>query len=127
MAKTTDSKYYRGVGRRKSAVAQVRLMTGTGQFIINGVNSPPAKRWLRPLIVSGKQEGYDISVVVRGGGFNSQSEAVALGISRALLHMDDSLKSTLRKAGLVTRDPRIKERMKPGLKRARKAPQWSKR
>jgi small subunit ribosomal protein S9 len=128
MAKAaTPTKYHRGVGRRKSAVAQVRIVPGSGQFTINNEKTAPKSQWIRPLSLVGKQETSDISVIVRGGGMSGQSDAITLGIARALIMMDESFKTTLRKAGLVTRDPRVKERKKPGLKRARKAPQWSKR
>jgi small subunit ribosomal protein S9 len=127
MAKAETLNYHWGVGRRKSAVAQVRILNGTGQFTINDKKVTPQPQWLRPLDLLGKRESSDITVVVRGGGMSGQSEAITLGIARALIRSDDTLKTTLRKAGLVTRDPRVKERKKPGLKRARKAPQWSKR
>ncbi len=128
MAKTaTPLTYYKGIGRRKSAVAQVRIVPGSGQFTINDAKVNPTPQWLRPLSLLGKQDTMDISVVVRGGGFSSQGDAITLGIARALVHMDGEFKTTLRKAGLVTVDARVKERKKPGLKRARKAPQWSKR
>lgn len=128
MATAQETKtYYRGVGRRKTAVAQVRLIPGSGQFTINNEKSEPKLAWLRPLGLLGKKEDIDVSVIVRGGGMSSQEEAITLGIARALITMDDTYKPTLRKAGLVTVDARVKERKKPGLKRARKAPQWSKR
>jgi small subunit ribosomal protein S9 len=124
---STKSHYNKGLGRRKTAVAQVRLLSGSGQFTINGEVVEPKSQWLRPLALLGKKESTDITVVVRGGGMTSQADAITLGIARALIEQDETFKPTLRKAGLVTRDPRVKERKKPGLKRARKAPQWSKR
>ncbi|HEY1075031.1 MAG TPA: 30S ribosomal protein S9 [Patescibacteria group bacterium] len=128
MAKTeTSNAYFTGVGRRKTAVAQIRVMSGSGQFTFNGEKTDPHHAWVRPLDLVGKKDSTDVSIVVRGGGFASQDDAISLGIARALVTMDDTLKPTLRKAGLVTVDARVKERKKPGLKRARKAPQWSKR
>src|SRR5689334_6980031 len=110
MAKLTQSTYKYGTGRRKSAVAQVRLMDGSGQFTLNNEKISPRPQWLRPLSLVGKDTSTDISVIVRGGGMTGQSDAITLGIARALIRLDESLKPTLRKAGLVTRDPRIKER-----------------
>jgi len=128
MAKTeTPAPYHWGVGRRKSAVAQVRLTTGSGQFMLNNEKVTPMPQWTKPLELVGKRENTDVSIIVRGGGMTGQQEAITLGIARAIIRGEEELKPTLRKAGLVTRDPREKERMKPGLKRARKAPQWSKR
>ncbi len=128
MAKVaTSTQYHLGIGRRKSAVAQVRLTSGTGQFSLNSEKVTPEELWTKPLSLVGKQESTDVSIVVRGGGFSSQSGAITLGIARALVELDETLKQTLRKAGFVTVDARVKERKKPGLKGARKAPQWSKR
>ena len=122
-----DPHYHPGLGRRKSAVAQVRIMPGNGQFSYNNEKTTPKSDWLRPLLLVGRNENTDVSIIVRGGGYASRDDAITLGITRALIKLDADFKSTLRKAGLVTRDPRVKERKKPGLKRARKAPQWSKR
>lgn len=127
MPTKTTPIYYKGVGRRKSAVAQTRLLPGNGSFTVNGVKVEPKAQWLKPLELVGKRESTDVSIIVRGGGFSSQSDAITLGIARAIIDSDDTLKPTMRKAGLVTVDARVKERKKPGLKRARKAPQWSKR
>lgn len=128
MAKSANTtQYYSGVGRRKTAVAQVRLTTGSGQFSVNSTKVTPKDDWMHPLSLVGKSDNLDVSVVVRGGGMSSQTEAITLGIARALLKTDETFKSTLRKANLITVDGRVKERKKPGLKRARKAPQWSKR
>jgi small subunit ribosomal protein S9 len=124
---TTTSAFYTGVGRRKTAVAQARVLAGNGAFTVNNETVAPQGVWLKPLSLVGKRENLDVSVVVRGGGITSQSEAIGLAIARALVRMDNTLKTTLRKAGLVTVDARVKERKKPGLKRARKAPQWAKR
>ncbi len=126
-AEATQPNFYHSVGRRKTAVAQVRLQTGTGQFMVNHEKIAPDPSWTRPLQLTGKNDSTDISVIVRGGGISSQSQAIILGIARALVAFDASFKSTLRKAGFITVDARVKERKKPGLKRARKAPQWAKR
>ena len=126
--------YFHGTGRRKSAVAQVRLSPGNGAIIINGM--PYEERFprlehrqgiVKPLVVTANSDKYNISVKVAGGGISGQSDAISLGISRALVRTNEKLKSILREHELLTRDPRIKERKKPGLKRARKAPQFTKR
>ena len=131
MAKQT---YYQKVGRRKTAVAQVRLTEGGGAIIVNGV--PHEERFPRlahrqaiekPLILTQNQQKYSVMVKVAGGGVTGQSGAIAHGIARALIEIDDKLKPVLRQNGLLTRDSRVKERKKPGLKRARKAPQYTKR
>ncbi len=124
---TVVKKFNPGLGRRKTAVAQVRILPGNGQFTMNGEKVTAHDAWMKPLTLVGKNESMDVTIVVRGGGMSSQSQAVTLGIARALIDLDESFKSTLRKAGLVTVDARVKERKKPGLKRARKAPQWAKR
>jgi small subunit ribosomal protein S9 len=127
-------KFYEGVGRRKSAVARVRLFSGAGGIT---VNEKPANEYfplpsllnvaVSPLKSTQNEERFTVTVLVRGGGPVGQSDAVALGLARALLAADGNFKGTLRKAGLLTRDPREKERKKPGLKRARKAKQYTKR
>ena len=130
-----EGKYYYGLGRRKTAVASVRLYKGNGEVVVNGKSEKDyfgglemlIKKMSSPLALTGNQGKFNISATVRGGGISAHADAIMLGISRALLVMDTELKSTLRKGGLLTRDPRIKERKKPGLKRARKAPQFSKR
>jgi len=125
--KTAD-KYFYGTGRRKSAIAQVRIMPGTGNMKINNKEiTEPNSEYLAPLVSTSTAGKFDITVIVRGGGFRSQIEAIRHGISRALVVFDAELKSSLRKLGYMTRDPREKERKKPGLKRARRAPQFSKR
>jgi small subunit ribosomal protein S9 len=126
--------YVASVGRRKEASARAKLVAGKGEYTING---KPAKDYfgneilvkvsLSPLEILSKGDKYDIFVKVSGGGKNGQADAIRHAISRALVKEDESVKSTLRKAGYITRDPRAKERKKPGLKRARKAPQFSKR
>lgn len=127
--------YYEGIGRRKASTARVRLMNGSGAFV---VNQKPAEAYfprlgdleaiLAPLSAAGENPSIlDITVVVRGGGVTGQTDAVQLGVARALVKMNPDLRSTMRKGGYLTRDPRIKERKKPGLKRARKAPTYTKR
>lgn len=126
--KKMEKKYFVGIGRRKTANAQVRLHSGKGKFFINEKEIDAIDdRISNPLVLTGQLGKFDTTIIVRGGGFNSQAEAIALGVARALIDFDETLKPTLRKSGLVTRDPREKERKKPGLKRARKAPQWQKR
>jgi small subunit ribosomal protein S9 len=127
-------RYYYGTGRRKEAVAQVRLYPGTGSVIVNG---KPAEEYFTrdidifrlrgPLQATGMGDRFNIMVRVTGGGITGQAEAIRHGIARALLEADPELRPVLRKAGYLTRDPRVKERKKPGLKRARKAPQYTKR
>lgn len=120
-------KFSTGIGRRKSAVARVRLTAGKGHFTIAGELASPLNNWLRPLRLVGHHEDIDAAIILRGGGRSSRAQAVTLALARALVKWDESFKTTLRKAGLLTVDARVKERKKPGLKRARKAPQWQKR
>jgi small subunit ribosomal protein S9 len=127
-------KYTASVGRRKEASARAKLVSGKGEFTINGKqakdylgNERLVKRALAPLEALSFSGKYDIFVKVTGGGKTGQSEAIRHAIARALVKEDETVKPTLRKAGYITRDPRAKERKKPGLKRARKAPQFSKR
>ncbi len=136
IVKTKDTgKYYSGVGRRKSAIAQVRLTAkGTGIIMVNGkkLNEyfPEAlsqEMVIAPLKLTNSSGKVDISVIVRGGGKIGQAQAIRHGISRALEHFDKELRKTLKVAGFMKRDARIKERKKPGLRRARRAPQWAKR
>lgn len=128
MTKEIEKKYFYGTGRRKTAVARVRLYPGKGQVKINNKEiETPDSIYLAPLKACSKTTDFDISVIVGGGGFNSQLEAIRHGVSRALILFDPELKPALRKLGFITRDPREKERKKPGLKRARRAPQFSKR
>lgn len=125
---------YQGTGRRKTAVAQVRVVPGDGKMIING---RPAENYFarqtlfavikQPLELTGAMGRFDVHVTVRGGGMSGQAGAVRLGLARALLKADPNLRPYLKKAGFLTRDPRMKERRKYGLKKARKAPQYSKR
>ena len=125
---------YYGTGRRKSSVARVRLVPGSGKIIINDrtfVDYIPSAAVrldvLQPLNMTNTQTSYDVLVNVCGGGIVGQAGAIRHGISRALLEVNPEYRSVLKKAGLVTRDPRAKERKKYGLKGARRAPQFSKR
>ena len=129
------AQYYEAIGRRKESTARVRLMDGSGTFTVNdkaaAVYFPRVgdlQDVLRAFDAVGQDAGkYDISVKVNGGGVTGQTEAVRLGVSRALVLINGDWTSALRKRGLLTRDARVKERKKPGLKGARRAPQWSKR
>lgn len=122
------TKYFYATGSRKTAVARVRLYSGKGNVIINNKKiDKPDQIYMTVFELCGLKDKFDISVIVRGGGIESQKEAIRHGISRAIVVFKSELKSTLRKAGFLTRDPREKERKKPGLKRARRAPQWQKR
>ena len=126
--------YFYGTGRRKSSVARVRLYNGTGTITINDRNIDDyfgletLKLIVRqPLNLTGTTDKFDIVCRVSGGGVTGQAGAIRHGIARALLQYDESLRPALKKAGLLTRDPRMKERKKYGLKAARRAPQFSKR
>ena len=124
-----------GTGRRKKAVARVRLIPGgSGNIFINGrsiddyCDLDTVKLVIRqPLVLTGKESAYDVFVNVCGGGFTGQAGAIRLGIARALITSEPELRSVVKKEGFLTRDPRMKERKKYGLKKARKAPQFSKR
>jgi len=122
-----SSQYYYGTGRRKTAVARVRIFAGSGKDIVNGkeIQLPDLAR--EPLKIVGKNDSFDVSAKVCGGGKNGQLEAIRHGISRALIELNSEFRPTLKKAGFLTRDKREVERKKPGLKKARRAPQWSKR
>ena len=126
--------YYEAVGRRKASTARVRLMNGTGAFVVNEksleeffTRPGDLETILGPLETIGRRNSLDVSVLVQGGGVTGQTDAVQLGVARALLKLDPDLKPALRKNGFLTRDQREKERKKPGLKRARKAPTYTKR
>ena len=135
------NKVFTGTGRRKSSVAQVKMVAGKGNITVNGrdvrdffpyeTNVMDLKQ---PLVATNNEETFDIEVKVNGGGFTGQTGAIRLGITRALLEYDaanegkeDSYRTILKRAGFITRDSRMKERKKPGLKAARRAPQFSKR
>ncbi len=126
--------YFYGTGRRKAAVARVRLLPGNGAIIINGVpyeemfpRLEHRRTILQPFLVTESTSKYNAVVKVAGGGISGQSDAISHGIARALVKADESLRTTIRHYGLLTRDSRVKERKKAGLKRARKAPQYTKR
>jgi len=129
------AQYYEAVGRRKRSTARVRLMSGSGNFVVNekdgGVYFPRVgdlQDILRAFTAVGEDFGkYDVSVKVLGGGITGQTEATRLGVARALQLINADWTASLRKNGLLTRDAREKERKKPGLKKARKAPTYTKR
>lgn len=129
------AQYYEGIGRRKESTARVRVSTGTGQFLVNEKTGEDyftrfgdIQGIFAPLQAVGEDRGaLDVSVVVKGGGVTGQAGAVMMGLARALILMKPDYRPTLRKAGYLSRDPRVKERKKPGLKRARKAPTYTKR
>jgi len=125
---------YMGTGRRKKSIARVRLVPGNGNVIINkrDIQDYFGLETLRmivnqPLVLTATKDKFDVLVNVHGGGFTGQAGAIRHGITRALIKADEALKPELKKAGFVTRDPRMKERKKYGLKKARKSPQFSKR
>lgn len=125
---------YYGTGRRKSSVARVRLVPGEGRIVINNrevedyIPFAALREVIKqPLAATETLGGYDVMVTVQGGGYTGQAGAIRHGIARALLQADPEYRSPLKRAGLLTRDPRMKERKKYGLKGARRAPQFSKR
>ena len=126
--------YFQGTGRRKTSVARVRLVPGEGTVVVNGKaleeyfgRDGYPELAVQPFMVTSTVRRFNVMVKVQGGGESGQLGAIRHGISRALLQVDPEHRAVLRKAGLLTRDPRAKERKKPGLKRARKAPQFTKR
>ena len=136
MADTNKGEYYYGMGRRKTAVARVRLFpNGDGSITVNGKNGGQyfgqretlTSTVTAPLRLLEVSDTFNMSVRVVGGGSSGQAGAIRHALSRALLRVNPDWKQALRKAGFLTRDPRMKERKKPGLKRARKAPQYTKR
>ncbi len=133
MAKKANSKFY-GTGRRKSSIARVYLVPGTGKVTINkrDIDEYFGLETLKvivrqPLVATETADKYDVLVNVHGGGYTGQAGAIRHGVARALLQADADFRPTLKKEGFLTRDPRMKERKKPGLKAARRAPQFSKR
>ena len=130
-----SGQYIEGIGRRKESIARVRVSSGTGLFLINNKEleayfgrTGDMDAILSPLKAIGQERtGYDVTVIVKGGGVTGQTDSVKLGLARALSKMNEDFNIALRKENLLTRDPRIKERKKPGLKRARKAPTYTKR
>lgn len=135
LAEQSERVMYWGTGRRKTAIARVRLVPGTGQLVINGkpgdlhlqFNHNYLSTTRAPLEALGLENDYDILVNVRGGGLTGQADAIRLGVARALCQLDPENRKPLKIEGYLTRDPRSKERKKYGLKKARKAPQYSKR
>ena len=127
--------YFEGIGRRKASTARVRIMSGEGRFLVNDKDGSvyfprlgDLESILAPLSAAGQDRAkYDITVVVNGGGVAGQTDAVQLGLARALVKMNPDWNSAMRKGGFLTRDARVKERKKPGLKGARKAPTYTKR
>ncbi len=137
-----NKKVITATGRRKSSVAQVKMVPGSGKIIVNGVDVNEYMPFevlvmdlMQPLTITNNEKTFDITVNVKGGGFSGQTGAIRLAITRALLDYDSTTDSSsetsyrkiLKEAGFVTRDPRVKERKKYGLKKARRAPQFSKR
>jgi small subunit ribosomal protein S9 len=127
--------YFEGVGRRKQSIARVRIMNGSGRFIINDKEAPAyfnrlgdVEAILSVLKAAGQDAmSFDITVLVIGGGVTGQTDSVQLGLARAMVKMNPENVTAMRKGGFLTRDARVKERKKPGLKRARKAPTYTKR
>ena len=131
---TTDQRYFYGLGRRKTAIARVRLYPGNGTVVINGrpfeevlPRESLRDEVMQPLVATDSVKNFNVQVKVVGGGVSGWAGAISHGVARALVTADESNKRPLRAQGLLTRDPRGKERKKPGLKRARKAPQYTKR
>jgi small subunit ribosomal protein S9 len=132
---TTNNQFFHGTGRRKTSIARVRLLQGEGEIIVNGRsleehfgNAVDLADIMLPFRVTGTEGRYNAMVKVEGGGYHGQAGAIRHGIARALLQSDpEGARAPLRQAGMLTRDPRMKERKKYGLKRARKAPQYTKR
>jgi small subunit ribosomal protein S9 len=131
----TEKRYYQGTGRRKTAVARVRLFPGSGDMVVNGKSTRDYfggrdvlhMRISSPLELTELAGSYNVMIKVRGGGVTGQAEAVRHGIARALIDANPELRPVLKHAGFLTRDPRAKERKKPGLVRARRAKQYTKR
>jgi small subunit ribosomal protein S9 len=129
------AQYFEGIGRRKASTARVRITSGSGSYVINEKNMEeyfPTERDKKtvtePLgVLESNQSSFDISVLVKGGGVIGQAASVRLGLARAILKMDPELRSALSRGGYLSRDARVKERKKPGLKGARKAPTYTKR
>ena len=136
-----EKKMFSATGRRKTSVAQVRMVPGIGKIIVNGQDVNEYMPFptlvmdlMQPLVVTNNEKTFDITVTVKGGGYSGQTGAIRLGITRALLLADagneaneGSYRKILKAEGFITRDPRVKERKKYGLKKARRAPQFSKR
>ncbi len=134
MTKISKTDSNRAVGRRKRASARVQISKGTGKITVNGKDIKEffphfimQDDIMAPLKALGKEKDLDVSALTQGGGKKGQAISIQLGIARALVLWNEEFKKTLKSLGLLTRDARIKERKKPGLKKARRAPQWSKR
>lgn len=137
MEATNNRQYHEGIGRRKRASARVRIYVDSqanGAFVVNDKDVRDYfprlgdfETLVSPLVDTGLDKKVDVSVLIEGGGITGQTDAVRLGVARALVAYDENLRNVLRGKGHLTRDPRIKERKKPGLKRARKAPTYTKR
>lgn len=126
--KVKAKEYWYGLGRRKTAIAKVKIFAGTGKININDREiGSPSRVYLEPLKILGQEKKFDVFAHIYGGGISAQLEAIRLGVSRALNKYNSEWHLTLKKEGFLTRDQRMKERKKPGLKGARKAPQWAKR
>ncbi|HJN58633.1 MAG: 30S ribosomal protein S9 [Dehalococcoidia bacterium] len=130
----TQQKYYYGTGRRKSAIARVRVFNTPGSVTVNGKpleDFITVDGWkqhaIRPLLVTDMEGSLTVVIKTHGGGISGQAGAISLGISRAIINLDPNMRKVLKTAGLLTRDSRVKESKKYGLKRARKAPQYTKR
>lgn len=131
----SETSYHYGTGRRKNAIARVRMVPGEGAITVNGRSMEEyfGGRFLHRIVITqpfrmtGMLDRFDVSVRVSGGGVSGQAGAIRHGIARALVRFDEELRPTLKRAKLLTRDARVKERKKVGLKRARKAPQYTKR
>jgi small subunit ribosomal protein S9 len=127
--------YFEGIGRRKESIARVRLMSGSGRFMVNEKEAPAyftrlgdIESILNVFKTAGQDaKTYDVTVIVHGGGVTGQTDAVKMGLARALVKLNAEFNSLMRRGGFLTRDAREKERKKPGLKRARKAPTYTKR
>jgi len=125
---TKKEDIYFAIGRRKTAIAKVKALKGTGKITINEKEiANPSRVYTEPLKLVNFDKKLDLFVRVRGGGISGQLGAIRLGFARILIQIDPELRKTLKLEGFLTRDPRMKERKKPGLKGARKAPQWAKR
>ena len=130
----TSERYFYGTGRRKTAVARVRLYPGSGEILVNGrgyksifTTGTHQTAVMAPLKAAGAAERFNVQAKIAGGGISGWAGALSHGIARAIASTDETAKPALRRHGLLTRDPRMKERKKVGLKRARKAPQYTKR
>lgn len=125
--KVFKGKYFYGLGRRKTSIAKVRLYPGKGLFVVNGKEVKNSADYLKALELTNNLNNFNISAVVCGGGTTGQQDSINLGSARALVEYDIAYRQLLKKHGLLKRDPRKVERKKPGLRKARRAPQWSKR